>query len=160
MFLSESVVAMRSIAVLTLFACVVRAQVTPAVTDLSIYKLLAPCASRAVSSEVWNLRDSTQLGCGTSSSKLQSCICSQSDVSSSVASNISSVVKSRCGTSASSDQWSASEVLRQYCNSGETITFETPTTNIVTDYMTDVDKMDYLAPCAYSALSQAAMYSV
>jgi hypothetical protein len=51
-------------------------------------------------------------------------------------------------------------VLRQYCNPKETITFETPTTNIVTDYMTDVDKMDYLAPCAYSALSLAAMYSV
>lgn len=151
---------MRSIALLPFLAHLARAQVTDAITDLSIYKLLAPCASYAVSSQVRAFDDSTQLGCGTSASQLQSCICSQSDVSSSVASNISSVVESRCGSSASSDQWSASEVLRQYCNPKETITFETPTTNIVTDYMTDVDKMDYLAPCAYSALSLAAMYSV
>ncbi|KAL2214397.1 hypothetical protein CC79DRAFT_146151 [Sarocladium strictum] len=149
----------RKVAWLALVARVAQAQSTEAITDLSIFQLLAPCASIAVSSQVRAFDDSTQLGCGTSASELQSCICSQEHVSSSVASNISSVVESRCGSRASDDQWSASQVLRQYCKTKETITFATPTAHTVTDYITDVDKMDYLAPCAYSALSLAVMYS-
>jgi hypothetical protein len=155
-----SMLTTRKVAWLALVARVARAQATQAITDLSIFQLLAPCASIAVSSQVRAFDDSTQLGCGTSASELQSCICSQEHVSSSVASNISSVVQSRCGSRASDDQWSASQVLRQYCKTEETITFATPTAHTVTDYITDVDKMDYLAPCAYSALSLAVMYSV
>ncbi|RXG41774.1 hypothetical protein VDGE_30526 [Verticillium dahliae] len=137
---------MRTIALVTLFTRLACAQITQHVTDLSIFNLLAPCASSAVSYNVEALTNSSGLGCGTDEARLQSCICSQSDVSSQVAQNVSEGVQSQCGKSATGDLWSASQVLKQYCSPDETITFSTPTTNVVMRYITDIDKMNFLAP--------------
>ncbi|KAM0269839.1 hypothetical protein ACHAQH_009633 [Verticillium albo-atrum] len=139
---------MRTIALVTLFTRLACAQITQHVTDLSIFNLLAPCASSAVSYNVEALTDSSGLGCGTDEARLQSCICSQSDVSSQVAQNVSEGVQSQCGKSATGDLWSASQVLKQYCSPGETITFSTPTTNVMMRYITAIDKMNFLAPNA------------
>lgn len=48
-------------------------------------------------------------------------------------------------------------VLDKYCNPDRTITFATPTENIVNAYITELSQTDYLAPCAQSALSYGVM---
>lgn len=151
---------MRTVALVAIFCGLARAQVTQHVTDLSIFDHLAPCASAAVSLHVASVRQSTELACGTAAPELQSCICSQSEVLSQVVQNVSSAVSSRCGEDAAADQSSASRVLEKYCSPGETITFSTPTTNRVTQYITDLEKMTFLAPCASNGLSWAVLYSV
>ncbi|KAM0276007.1 hypothetical protein ACHAQH_007177 [Verticillium albo-atrum] len=141
---------------LTRLAC---GQITQHVTDLSIFSLLAPCASSAVANNVNSLTRATELGCGTTDPELQSCICSQSDVSTQIAQNVSQAVQSRCGQNATDDLWSASEVMRKFCSPGETVTLPTPTTNIVTQFVTDVEKMSFLPPCVFSGISWVVMYS-
>jgi hypothetical protein len=96
--------------------------------------------------------------CGTAASDLQSCICSSAPVLSDVQSRISKDVSSSCGgTEAVQDRSSADVVLSQYCNPSSTYKFPTPTTNIVQAYITELSEMEYLPPCARSALSEAVM---
>ncbi|EGY21356.1 uncharacterized protein VDAG_02880 [Verticillium dahliae VdLs.17] len=150
---------MRDLVLFLLLSRIACAQVTQHVTDLSIFSLLAPCASSAIANEVNTLTASTAIGCGTADPELQSCICSQSDVSSQVTKNVSEAVQSRCGQSATDDLWSASEVMRKFCNPGEAVILPTPTTNTVTQFITDMDKMSFLPPCVYSGISWVVMFS-
>lgn len=95
--------------------------------------------------------------CDENETKLQSCICSNTGVYEDVSTMVEEDVASGCGTAATADVWSASKVIDQYCNPDSTITFSTPTTNIVNAYITDLAQTDYLAPCAQSGLSAAVM---
>ena len=47
-----------------------------------------------------------------------------------------------------------------YCDQDLSITFPTPTKNVVNAYITDLPQLDYLPPCAQSALSIAVMGAV
>lgn len=159
---------MRALTVLTFAGAIavappVLAQITQAIDDLAIYDLLAPCAASGLFWPIYSAEDHPSCSSAASEGdpEFQSCLCSNSDVASELAKNISASVSSECGSAASDDQRSASRVLEKYCNPGETtITFDTPTENIVTQYITDIDKMNFLAPCASSDLSWAVMYSV
>ncbi|KAK7397743.1 hypothetical protein QQX98_012884 [Neonectria punicea] len=126
------------------------------VTDLEIYTLLAPCVASAISYDVFALTYSTV--CGDSETDLQSCVCSNTARFNSLYSSISTDVTYSCGSSATDDLWSASKMMDQYCDQDSmTVTFSSPTTNIVNAYITDLPEMDYLPPCAQSALSEAVM---
>ncbi|KPM43261.1 hypothetical protein AK830_g3241 [Neonectria ditissima] len=126
------------------------------VTDLEIYTLLAPCVASAISYDIFALTYST--ACGDSETDLQSCVCSNTADFKSVYSSISTDVTYSCGSSATDDIWSASKMMDQYCDQDSmTVTFSSPTTNIVNAYITDLPEMDYLPPCAQSALSEAVM---
>ncbi|KAK0386759.1 hypothetical protein NLU13_6595 [Sarocladium strictum] len=136
------------------------AQVTLAVdavyvTDLQIYTLLAPCAADALSYDIAIQTMTTR--CGNDVAQLQKCICSSSQVFSDVSSRMLSDVASSCGTDALQDRSSVQTVLSQYCTPSSTYTFATPTDHIVQAYITDVAEMEYLPPCARSALSEAVM---
>ncbi|KAF7549477.1 hypothetical protein G7Z17_g6364 [Cylindrodendrum hubeiense] len=127
------------------------------VTDLEIYTLLAPCVASAISYDVFTLTYSTSV-CGDSESALQSCVCSNSARFNDISSSISSDVAYSCGSSATDDLWSASKVIDQYCNQEDmTVTFSSPTANIVHAYITDLPEMAYMPPCAQSAVSEAVM---
>lgn len=95
--------------------------------------------------------------CDPDVTKLQSCICSSSAMRDSVLADVSTSVASDCGRDAKEDQTSASKVMQQYCNPDSTITFPTPTENTVGAYITELSQLEYLAPCAQSALSEAVM---
>lgn len=92
--------------------------------------------------------------------KLQECICADKARSTAVASSIASDLTGSCGPSATEDLQSASRVLDKYCHPDATITFATPTENIVNAYITDLAEMQYLPPCASAALSEAVMGQV
>ncbi|KAI5459401.1 hypothetical protein BGZ63DRAFT_406693 [Mariannaea sp. PMI_226] len=127
------------------------------VTDLNIYTLLAPCAASAISNDVFALTYSTT-ACGDSEASMQSCVCSNSADFKTVWSSINTDISYYCGSSATDDQWSASKVMDQYCDQKEmSVTFSTPTDNIVNNYITDLPELAYLPPCAQSAISQAVM---
>ncbi|CAM1505771.1 Fc.00g114080.m01.CDS01 [Cosmosporella sp. VM-42] len=125
------------------------------VTDLEIYTLLAPCAASAISADVFAATYTT--GCGDDEKALQSCVCSSADLSKSVWSSISSDLTWSCGSSATDDFSSASQMMDLYCDQALSITFPTPTKNVVNAYITDLPQLDYLPPCAQSALSYAVM---
>jgi hypothetical protein len=91
---------------------------------------------------------------------LQSRVCSKTDIHEEVSSSIVSEVTGSCGRSATQDQQSASKMYRKYCDPDFEIDFATPTTNIVNAYITDLKEMDWLAPCASSALSGAVIAEV
>ncbi|KAI8286984.1 hypothetical protein K4K60_012999 [Colletotrichum sp. SAR11_57] len=122
------------------------------VTDLSIYTLLAPCAQTAIS---YNIFSQTYSACGEAPTDLQSCICTKNNNLAAITSSISKTVSYSCGSSASDDQTSVAAVISQYCNPDSLITFATPTTNIVTQYATDVPAFSNMAPCAQSGVSYA-----
>ncbi|KJR85286.1 uncharacterized protein SPSK_08685 [Sporothrix schenckii 1099-18] len=123
------------------------------VTDLDIYTLLAPCAQSALS---YNVMTMTYENCPEAVTALQSCVCSKGNLFATVSASISSDVSYSCGSTASSDQQSASLVFSHYCDQGGTATFATPATP-VSQYITDIPEMSYLAPCASSQISYAVM---
>lgn len=86
---------------------------------------------------------------------LQSCICTSSPVHKEVEASLTRDVRSSCSND--EDRSSADVVLSQYCNPSSTYTFSTPTDNIVQAYITEISEMEYLPPCAQSALSEAVM---
>ncbi|KAK2612502.1 hypothetical protein QQS21_001440 [Conoideocrella luteorostrata] len=47
--------------------------------------------------------------------------------------------------------------MAKYCDPDKTITFATPTANVVNAYITELSQMSYLPPCARSGLSYAVM---
>ncbi|KFA74331.1 hypothetical protein S40288_03697 [Stachybotrys chartarum IBT 40288] len=126
------------------------------VTDVEIYTLLAPCAAYGLTANMDIVAYSTS-ACDEGESQLHSCVCSHSADFNSFAADVSSSVIYSCGSSASEDLASASMVLDKYCNPDRTITFATPTENIVNAYITELSQTDYLAPCAQSALSYGVM---
>ncbi|OHW93665.1 hypothetical protein CSPAE12_07698 [Colletotrichum incanum] len=122
------------------------------VTDLAIYTLLAPCAQTALS---YNIFTQTYSACGEAPTDLQSCICTKNNNLAAVSTSLSKSISYSCGSTASEDQTSAAAVLSQYCTPDATVTFATPTTNIVTKYATDIAEFTNMAPCAQSGVSYA-----
>ncbi|EHK20991.1 uncharacterized protein TRIVIDRAFT_202389 [Trichoderma virens Gv29-8] len=143
-----------SVASAILFAALTKAELDY-VTDLDIYSLLAPCASDAISYNIATLTYGTV--CGDSETELQSCACSNTERFTSITSSISRDIRASCGSTATDDQQSASSVIAKYCNQDLTITFSTPTKNLVQAYITDLSQINYLPQCAQSALSEAVM---
>ena len=94
--------------------------------------------------------------CPEAVTDMQSCVCSKSQYFASLSSTISADVSNSCGSTASSDQSSASAVFSAYCNQDAVVTFPTPTVK-VSQYITDIPEMAYLAPCASSQVSYAVM---
>ncbi|KAF7555214.1 hypothetical protein G7046_g6615 [Stylonectria norvegica] len=125
------------------------------VTDLEIYTYLAPCAASAIADNI--AQESYTTKCAEDETALQSCVCSNTGELKEMSSSISSSVSWNCGSSASDDFWSVFKVMDLYCDQDQTITFSSPTKNIVKAYITDIPEMTYLAPCAQSALSQAVL---
>ncbi|KND86297.1 hypothetical protein TOPH_09070, partial [Tolypocladium ophioglossoides CBS 100239] len=125
------------------------------VTELQIYTLLAPCARNAVSYNV--ATETLMTRCGEGQNELQSCICSNTNEFRQVSKSLANAVTSSCGESATDDFWSASKIMDKYCDQAATITFSTPTANIVNAYITDLPQMSYLPGCAQSAISYAVM---
>ncbi|CAK7237660.1 hypothetical protein SEUCBS140593_010059 [Sporothrix eucalyptigena] len=123
------------------------------VTDLAIYTLLAPCAQSALS---YNVMSMTYENCPEAVTDLQSCVCSKNNYFASLSATISADVSDNCGSTASSDQSSAATVFSAYCNQNAVVTFPTPTIQ-VTQYITDIPEMSYLAPCASSEVAGAVM---
>lgn len=64
-----------------------------------------------------------------------------------------------CGTDgAPQELTSAQSVYSKYCDpSGPALTFPTPRSNIVNAYITDLAEIEYMPPCAQSALNWAVM---
>ncbi|KAL0942032.1 uncharacterized protein CTRU02_204795 [Colletotrichum truncatum] len=126
------------------------------VTDLSIYTLLAPCAQSALS---YNIFRQTASACGEAPTDLQSCVCTKNNNAVAIATSIAKSVSYSCGSSASDDQTSAAAVFSQYCHPESTIALATPTTNLVTQYPTDIPAFSNLVSCAQSGVSYA-VYSM
>lgn len=118
----------------------------------------APCVSDAISYNIATLTYGTI--CGDSETELQSCACSNTERFNSITSSIFHDVRASCGSTATDDQQSASSVIAKYCNQDLTITFPTPTKNVVEAYITDLSQINYLPQCAQSALSEAVMGDV
>lgn len=59
-----------------------------------------------------------------------------------------------------SDENSAADVFTKYCDPEFNPGFSTPTDNIVTDYITDLPQISYLAPCASSVVDSVIMSKV
>lgn len=97
--------------------------------------------------------------CPTGVTELQTCVCSGNKIWPEFTNGVVSAVSSLCDDS-KQDLSSAGAILQKYCHPDTTIVFSTPTANIVNAYITDLAEMDYLAPCAQSALSDVVMYSV
>ncbi|CAK7209630.1 hypothetical protein SCUCBS95973_000505 [Sporothrix curviconia] len=123
------------------------------VTDLAIYTLLAPCAQSAIS---YNVMSMTDENCPEAVTDLQSCVCSKNNYFASLSATISADVSGGCGSTASSDQSSVATVFSAYCNQNAVVTFPTPTIK-VSQYITDIPEMSYLAPCASSQVAYAVM---
>jgi len=94
--------------------------------------------------------------CPEATDALQSCVCSKDNILASVASEVSSFVKSRCGATATDDQASASTVLSAYCHQTALPVFPKPSI-LVSQYITDIPEMSDLAKCAASQISYAVM---
>lgn len=144
--------------ILYLLATPLSAQYIPPITDLDLYSMLAPCAASAISENISKF--SSKSACPTGDRQLQSCVCSQSELLSQVSRNVSAAVLRDCGSSATDDTWSASKALELYCSPGATITFLTPTTNIVDARITNVPEFSLLAGCAQFAIQYGLMYDV
>ncbi|CAG9982499.1 unnamed protein product [Clonostachys byssicola] len=127
------------------------------VTDIGIFSQLAPCAASALS---WAVnRESSASSC-SGATQLQSCVCSNSAISNKVLATMTTDLTSSCGGPATDDINSAKQVYTKFCNPDSTITFPSPTTNIVNAYITELSEMQYMAPCAQSGLSAAVMGQV
>ncbi|KAK8150479.1 hypothetical protein G3M48_001687 [Beauveria asiatica] len=113
----------------------------------------APCVTSAVTNAYLWEQDTT--ACGSEPTKLQSCICTNSAELNKMTQSISSAVSSRCGKQADDDQTSAARLVDKYCHPDKTITFATPTTNIIPGVMSDVAAISSLPPCVQSGLSAA-----
>lgn len=74
--------------------------------------------------------------------------------------SIVSAVSSRCGEQADDDQSSAAQLIDKYCHPGKTITFATPTTNLIPGVMSDVAAISSLPQCVQSGLSSAVYAAV
>lgn len=98
----------------------------------------------------------TEDNCPEAVTDLQSCVCSKNNYFASLSASISSDVSYSCGSTASSDQGSASLVFSAYCNQDAVVTFPTPTIP-VSQFITDIPEMSYLAPCASSQVAYAVM---
>lgn len=144
--------------ILCLLATPLPAQYIPPITDLDLYSMLAPCAASAISENISKF--SSKSACPTGDRQLQSCVCSQSELLSQVSRNVSAAVLRDCGSSATDDIWSAFKALELYCSPGATITFLTPTTNIVDAKITNVPEFSLLAGCAQFAIQYGLMYDV
>ncbi|KAM3541087.1 hypothetical protein ARSEF1564_006022 [Beauveria bassiana] len=125
----------------------------PFMTELEIYSQLAPCVTSAVTNAYLWEQDTT--ACGSEPTKLQSCICTNSAELNKMTQSISSAVSSRCGKQADDDQASASRLVDKYCHPDKTISFATPTSNIIPGVMSDVAAISSLPPCVQSGLSAA-----
>lgn len=123
----------------------------PFITELDIYSQLAPCVTSAVANAYLWEQDTT--ACGSEPTKLQSCVCTNTAELGKMSVSIRSAVSSRCGTDADADQTSAARLLDKYCHPDSTITFATPTTNIIPGVMSDVAAISSLPPCVQSGLS-------
>lgn len=126
--------------------------VTLTINDLPNFSSLAPCAQSAVSYAVNSL---TYSKCPSGVAALQSCACTKDNIAAAVQKAISTSVGSRCGTTASEDFASASDIFNQYCNPGTVVTTKAPNPNALAVYVTDLPAFSYLAPCAQSAVSYA-----
>lgn len=130
------------------------------VTDIAEFSLLPPCVAGAVSYAIAGQTAWGDCADRDDQTGLQECICSDTAIHSEVSSSFVSDVTLSCGRSATQDQQSASKIYEKYCDPGFDVDFSTPTTNIVNAYITDLKEMDWLAPCASSALSGAVMAEV
>ncbi|OAA53141.1 hypothetical protein ISF_08982 [Cordyceps fumosorosea ARSEF 2679] len=125
----------------------------PFMTELDIFSQLAPCVTSGVTNAYLWEQDTT--ACGSEPTKLQSCICTNSAELGKMSASIRSAVSSRCGTKADDDQSSAAALVDKYCHPDRTITFSTPTTNIIPGVMSDVAAISSLPPCVQSGISAA-----
>lgn len=82
-------------------------------------------------------------------------MCSKNNNHDDVLSSISNSVSFGCGSTASEDQKSASDVFDKYCDPGADVEFPTPTKNVVEAYPTDMKAYFELAPCAQYGVSWA-----
>lgn len=126
--------------------------VTLSINDLPNFSSLAPCAQSAVSYVVDYL---TYYACPSDVAALQSCACTKGNLAADVQKSIFTSVGSRCGTTASEDFASASEMFNQYCSPGAPVTTKAANPNALAVYITDLPAFSYLAPCAQSAVSYA-----
>ncbi|OBT61189.1 hypothetical protein VE03_09432 [Pseudogymnoascus sp. 23342-1-I1] len=126
--------------------------VTVSITDLPDFSSMAPCAQSAVSYAVASL---TYDACPSDVAALQSCACTKGNIAADVQKSISTSVASRCGTTASEDFVSASQMFNQYCSPGTKVTTKAANPNALAVYITDLPAYSYLAPCAQSAVSYA-----
>lgn len=94
--------------------------------------------------------------CPEAVTDLQSCVCSKNNYFASLSADVSSDVSDECGSTASSDQASASTVFSAYCNQKAVVNFPSPTIP-VSQYITDIPEMSYLAPCASSQVAYVVM---
>ena len=120
--------------------------------DVPLYSNLAPCAMSAVSDA---LSDLTLSICPSGITALQSCACTKDNNAVGVAKTIAASVSDACGTTATDDMASASQVFAQYCNPAATITAAPTLATPVTAFITDLPIFSSLAPCAASAVSFA-----
>ncbi|KAM7195241.1 hypothetical protein V8F20_007617 [Naviculisporaceae sp. PSN 640] len=121
------------------------------VTDLPLFTSLAPCASGALS---YNVMSMTYDLCPPAVTELKDCVCTKGANLADVEKALSSSVSWSCGGTASEDQASARTVLSAYCDQDGTYSFPEPATP-VSIYITDIPELDFLAPCAASAVSYA-----
>ena len=126
--------------------------VTLSITDLPNFSSLAPCAQSAVSYVVGRL---TYDACPSGVAALQSCACTKGGIPAIVQKSISSSVAYSCGTTASEDFVSASQMFNQYCSPGAKVTTKAANPNALAVYITDLPAFSYLAPCAQDAVSYA-----
>ncbi|KAL5349338.1 hypothetical protein ACLOAV_005628 [Pseudogymnoascus australis] len=126
--------------------------VTLRISDLPNFSSLAPCAQTAVYVAVGQL---TNNECPSGVVALQSCACTKGGIATNVQKSISSTVAARCGTTASEDFISASQMFNQYCSPGAKVTTKPANPNALAVYITDLPAFSYLAPCAQTAVSNA-----
>ncbi|KAL5353032.1 hypothetical protein ACLOAV_001061 [Pseudogymnoascus australis] len=126
--------------------------VTLSISDMADFSSLAPCAQSAVGYAVNSL---TYDACPSGVAALQSCACTKGNIAADVQKSIFTSVGSRCGTTASEDFASASQMFSQYCNPGAKVSTKAANPNGLAVYITDLPAYSYLAPCAQSAVSYA-----
>ncbi|KFY18913.1 hypothetical protein V493_08260 [Pseudogymnoascus sp. VKM F-4281 (FW-2241)] len=116
--------------------------------DVPLYSNLAPCAMSAVNYAIDGLTN-----CPSDTAALQSCACTKENNAAGIATTISNSVNALCGSTATDDFASASQVFNYYCNSQKTpsATLTAP----VTQAITGLPNYDALAPCVQSAVSYA-----
>ncbi|KAL2016312.1 hypothetical protein VTK56DRAFT_3883 [Thermocarpiscus australiensis] len=139
-----------STAVLSLVVASASAATVQYVTDMDLYSALAPCAQSALK---YVVESQTYDKCPQAVTELQSCVCTKKNDLASIASRVSASVSYSCDSTASDDQASVATVLSAYCNPDLSVAFPTPTA--VSVYITDIPEVEYLAPCAKSALTYA-----
>ncbi|KAK8085094.1 hypothetical protein PG997_006365 [Apiospora hydei] len=94
----------------------------------------------------------TYSSCPQAVTDLQSCVCSKGNNPSSLQAAISKSISYSCGSTATDDQASASQVYAGYCNQAKITPFPKPT-QTVSQYIMDFPEWAELAPCAASAVS-------